>query len=70
MAEELHHDRLFELIADLDAAIMNLRNAVSDGIYALEGRNRILERENRELRGEIERLRNNQWVIGTTGENV
>ena len=57
MARELNHDKLFELIGDLEAAMFNLRNAVSDGLYALEGRNRILERQNRELRAEVARLK-------------
>lgn len=57
MADLLTHERLFELVADLEAALFNLRNAISDGIYALEGRNRILERQNRELKGEILRLK-------------
>ena len=57
MADLLTHERLFELVADLEAALFNLRNAISDGIYALEGRNRILERQSRELKGEILRLK-------------
>lgn len=57
MVEGLHHDRLFELIAEVEAAVQNLRNEVSDGIYALENRNLILQRENRELRGELAQYR-------------
>jgi hypothetical protein len=60
MAEPLNHERLFELIGDLEAAVINLRNAVADGIYALEARVAILERRNRELRG----------TIGGAGENI
>lgn len=54
-SEFLTHARLFELIADLESAMFNLRNAIVDGIYALEARNRNLERQNRELRGELGR---------------
>lgn len=56
MSEPLTHDQLFELIADLESALRNLRNKVTDGIYALEGKNRILERHNRELRGRLAQL--------------
>lgn len=56
MTESLTHECLFELVADLESAMLNLRNAVVDGLYALESRNSILERQNRELRGEVARL--------------
>ena len=54
MSEPLTHNELFELIADVESALRNLRN--SDGIYALEARNMILERHNRELRGRLAQL--------------
>lgn len=53
VTEPLDHERLFELIGDLEAATFNLRNAVTDGLYALEARVAILERHNRELRGKL-----------------
>ena len=56
MSEPLTHNELFELIADVESALRNLRNRVSDGIYALEARNMILERHNRELRGRLAQL--------------
>ena len=56
MSEPLTHNELFELIADVESALRNLRNRVSDGIYALEARNMILERQNRELRGRLAQL--------------
>ena len=56
MSEPLTHNELFELIADVESALRNLRNRVTDGIYALEARNMILERQNRELRGRLAQL--------------
>jgi hypothetical protein len=57
MTEPLTHEQLFELIADMESAIRNLRNGVVDGLYCVESRNRVLERQNRELRGELEQLK-------------
>ena len=54
---EVDYDRLFETIADVEAAVVNHRSAVTERLYQLEGRNAILERQNRELRGEVDRLR-------------
>ena len=56
MSEPLTHNELFELIADVESVLRNLRNRVTDGIYALEARNMILERQNRELRGRLAQL--------------
>ena len=57
MTEPLTHEQLFELIADMESAIRSLRNGVVDGLYCVENRNRVLERQNRELRGELEQLK-------------
>ena len=63
MGDPLTHDRLFELIADVESAVLSLRNVTVDGVYALEeqlrlseARVRILERKLREAQGEIGRL--------------
>jgi hypothetical protein len=56
VSEPLTHEQLFELVADLESAVFSLRNGISDGIYALESRLLVLERKNRELRGQLAEL--------------